>query len=60
MVRAYELLYKIKVIATFLVIFGAYMDILFNIKVKIVVLIQWSFRSPSIVLTIEPRMVTMF
>ena len=32
------------------------MNIVFNIKVKIHMLIKWSYRSPSIMLTIEPRM----
>ena len=36
------------------------MNILFIIKVKILVLIKPSYRSPSIMLTIEPRTVIVF
>ena len=36
------------------------MNILFIIKVKILVLVKWSYRSLSITLTIEPRMVSVF
>ena len=34
---------QIKVAATFLILFGAPMTILFMIKVKILVLIKWSY-----------------
>ena len=37
---------QIETIGTFLSIFGANMNILFIIKVKILVLIKWSNRSP--------------
>ena len=44
----------------FLIIYGACMNILFIIKVKILVLIKWLCRYPSIMLTIEPRMGIIF
>ena len=36
------------------------MVILFVIKVKILVLVSWSYRSPLIMLTIEPRMAIVY
>ena len=44
----------------YLIIFGAHVIILFIIKVNIMVLIERSHRSPSIMLTIEPRTVIVF
>ena len=38
----------------------AHMNILFIIKVNILVLIEWSYRSPKIMLTTEPRMVSIY
>ena len=38
----------------------AHMNILFIIKVNILMLIKWSYRSPNIMLTIEPRIVSIF
>ena len=38
---------------------GAHMNILFSIKVKILMLIRWLYRSP-IMLTAEPRMESIF
>ena len=45
-----------KAIATFLVIFGARINIVFIIKVKIIVLIKWSYRSSQFMLTSEYKM----
>ena len=42
---------------TSLIIFGAHMNILFFIEVKTLVLIEWSYKSFPIMLTIEPGMV---
>jgi hypothetical protein len=44
-------------IATFLMVFGAHVNIFINIKVKILVLIKWSYRSPKSLywlLSLEP------
>ena len=38
-------------------IFEAHMNILFIFEVKIPMLIKWSYMSPSIMLTIKPRMI---
>jgi cytochrome b subunit of formate dehydrogenase len=38
--------FQIICVAICLMIFGAHMHILFNIKVKILKLIKWSYRSP--------------
>ena len=35
-------------IVIFIIIFGAHMNILIIIKVKILVLINWSYRSPQL------------
>ena len=43
-----------------LITFGVHMNIAFIFKVRIFVLIKWSYRSPPIVLTIEPGMVITF
>ena len=48
--------FTVKAIATFLITFGAQMNILFIIKVKILVLIKWPYRSLPIMLTIESGM----
>ena len=45
---------------TFLIIFGAHMNILFVIKAKFLVLVQWLYRSSQVMLTIEPGMDVMF
>ena len=47
-------------VANCLIIFEAYMEILFIIEVKILELIKWSSRSSPIMLTIGPRMVNKF
>ena len=39
--------WQVKAVATFLMIYLAHMDILFTIKVKLPVLIKWSYRSPN-------------
>ena len=43
---------SIEVIATIFIIFGAHMNILLFIKVKILKLIKWSYRFPTNPLTI--------
>ena len=54
--------FQIMPVANCLTIFGAYMEILFIIVVKILELITWSSGSPPIMLTnyVGPRMVTKF
>jgi hypothetical protein len=48
---------QIEGVGTFLMKFGARMSVLFNVKVKILVLIEWLYKTPSIMLTIEFKMV---
>jgi hypothetical protein len=40
--------------------FGAHMNILFIVKVNVLVLIKCSYRSPHTLLIIDPRMVIIF
>ena len=51
---------RIEAVATFLIIFGAHMNILFIVKVNILVLIKWSYRSPQLCWLTESRMVIIF
>ena len=51
---------QIEVVAIFLIIFGAHVNILLIIKVNILVLIKWSCRVSPIVLTIECKMISIF
>ena len=43
-----------------LIIFGAHMKSLSIIKVKILLIIKWSYRSPLIMSTIVPQMISVF
>ena len=47
-------------VATFLIAFGAHMNILFIIKLEIDGLIKWSYRLPLIMLNVEFRLVIIF
>jgi hypothetical protein len=50
---------QIEVVVTFLMIFGVHMNVLFVIKVKIFVLIKWSYRSsPPFMLIIKLNMIS--
>jgi hypothetical protein len=55
----HEMVSKIQIegVGTFLMNFGARMSVLFNVKVNILVLIEWLYKTPSIMLTIEFKMV---
>lgn len=39
---------QIEAVAAFLIIFGAHVNIVFLMKVKIVVLVKYSYRSPRL------------
>jgi hypothetical protein len=44
---------QIEVVATFLIFFGAHMNLLFINKVKIFVLIEWSYMFPQLCLLLN-------
>ena len=48
MIRMGKLANPIEVVAIFFIVFEAHLNVLLLIKVKIVVLIKWSYRYPDL------------